>query len=169
MSRRDAMLAEAQLGSFEDFFSEQRDRLFRALFLACGNRHDAEELTQEAFMRVWERWDSVGDSPEIAGYLHRTAMNLFLSRRRRAAVALRHALAAGSVVDDEYAAVELRHEVLTALRRLTPRQRLVVLLIGFLDYSPADAAQFLSIKPSTVRVLLARARTTMSEEGTRDA
>lgn len=154
---------------FEDLFFEHRDRLFRTLFLACGSRHDAEELTQEAFLRIWQRWDRVGTSPEVSGYLYRTAINLFISKRRRASVALRTRLFPRASADEEYEAIERRRDILVALRRLPPRQRAVVLLVGFLDYSAEEAARTLSIRPSTVRVLLSRARTTMSEEVSRDA
>src|SRR5690349_8376946 len=74
---------------FEDFFSQHHLRLFRAVWLLTRNRHEAEEVMQDAFLRTWERWDRVSAMPDPVGYLYRTAMNLFRSRRRRAAVALR--------------------------------------------------------------------------------
>src|SRR6266545_2798992 len=44
---------------FEGFFAEHRSGLFGALWLVSRNRHEAEELTQDAFVKVWERWDRV--------------------------------------------------------------------------------------------------------------
>jgi RNA polymerase sigma-70 factor, ECF subfamily len=44
-----------------------------------GNRAEAEELAQDAFLKVWERWDRVADIEEPVGYLYRTAMNLSAS------------------------------------------------------------------------------------------
>jgi DNA-directed RNA polymerase specialized sigma24 family protein len=41
---------------FEAFFEQERDQLYRAVWLATRNRFEAEELTQEAFVRVLERW-----------------------------------------------------------------------------------------------------------------
>jgi len=75
--------------SFEEFFARERDRLFRVMLLTTYDRSEAEELTQDAFLRVWERWDRVGSMAEPAAYLHRAAFNAFLSRRRRAAFAMR--------------------------------------------------------------------------------
>jgi RNA polymerase sigma factor (sigma-70 family) len=163
MVREAALVTDGGVLDFADFFSEQRDRLFRSLFLLCGNRHDAEDLTQEAFARVYEHWHRVGESREVAGYLHRTAVNLFLSRRRRAAVAMRNVILSPAATDDEYSAVETRHDVLTALQSIPPRQRSVIVLVGFLGYSAEEASRCLGIKASTVRVLLARARAMMSE------
>jgi sigma-70-like protein len=42
---------------FDTFFEEEHERLFKALYFVTGNRHDAEELMQDAFLRLWERWD----------------------------------------------------------------------------------------------------------------
>src|SRR5262245_4014410 len=51
--------------TFDDFFAAERTRLFGALAVMSGNRAEAEEVMQEAFLRVWERWDRVAamDSP----------------------------------------------------------------------------------------------------------
>ena len=44
---------------FEAFFEAHRRRLYGALTLVTGNRFEAEEIMQDAFLRVWERWDRV--------------------------------------------------------------------------------------------------------------
>jgi DNA-directed RNA polymerase specialized sigma24 family protein len=46
--------------SFEAFFESGHGRLLRALFLVTGNAQEAEEIVQDAFVAVWERWDRVG-------------------------------------------------------------------------------------------------------------
>ncbi|HEY5859013.1 MAG TPA: sigma factor, partial [Actinomycetota bacterium] len=69
---------------FEDFFKAEQHRLFGALCLLTHDRIEAEEIGQEAFVRVWERWDRVGVMADPTGYLYRVAMNLFRSRYRRA-------------------------------------------------------------------------------------
>ena len=78
--------------SFEVFFAATNQRLFTALWLVTGDRHEAEEIAQDAFLRVLERWERVGwlDDPE--SYLFRTAMNVFRNRYRRAALAVRRGI-----------------------------------------------------------------------------
>ena len=49
---------------FESFFLAHHLRLFRALWLMTRNRHEAEEVMQDAFLRVWERWDRVATLPD---------------------------------------------------------------------------------------------------------
>jgi DNA-directed RNA polymerase specialized sigma24 family protein len=59
--------------SFETFFDTERARLFGTLCLVTRDRGEAEELTQESFVRVWERWNKVQAHPDPSGYLYRTA------------------------------------------------------------------------------------------------
>ncbi len=77
---------------FEEFFEAEKDRLLRVLSLITGSSSEAEDLAQEAFTRVFERWDMVATMEDPAGYLHRTAMNLFRSQYRRAARGLKGAI-----------------------------------------------------------------------------
>jgi RNA polymerase sigma factor (sigma-70 family) len=148
---------------FEGFFQREHERLYRALWLVTRNRHEAEEIMQDAFLKMWERWDELGSIADPAGYLYRTAMNVLRSRGRRAAMALRRAV--GQIPpDDGMAAVEERDAMVRMLSSLTPRQRAVVVLRDVLGLTSADAADALGISPSTVRVLGARARAVLKKE-----
>lgn len=82
---------------FDTFFEEEHERLFKALYFVTGQRQDAEELMQDAFLRLWERWDQIERIEDPTGYLFRVALNGFRMRRRRAAIALRRVLPAGEV------------------------------------------------------------------------
>src|SRR5919106_5793276 len=70
--------------AFEEFFEQEKKHLLRILSVITGSRAEAEDLAQEAFTRVFERWDTVAAMEDPAGYLHRTAMNLFRNQYRRA-------------------------------------------------------------------------------------
>src|SRR2546421_7674480 len=136
---------------FEEFFRAEHVRLLRALFLVTGRPDEAEDLMQEAFVNVWERWDRVKSMDDPTGYLYRTAMNAFRSRARRAAKAARRILTPGAT--DPFDAVEAKDEAARALATLTRRQRLALVLTEYLGYSREDAAAIMRIKPTTVRVL----------------
>jgi RNA polymerase sigma-70 factor, ECF subfamily len=154
--------------SFEAFFEQHHDRLFRALWLMTRNRSEAEEIMQDAFLRLWERWDRVVSLPDPEGYLYRTAMNLWRSALRRAAVAVRRAVHQIQP-DDEAGAVEARDAVARALAPLPPRQRAAVVLMDVLDMTSEQAGEVLRVQPVTVRVLAARARAALRREmGERD-
>jgi RNA polymerase sigma-70 factor (ECF subfamily) len=83
---------DEELPTFEGFFEDQKERLLRILSVITGSRAEGEDLAQEAFTRVFERWETVAAMEDPAGYLHRTAMNLFRNQYRRAQVALRRAV-----------------------------------------------------------------------------
>lgn len=96
-------------------------------------------------------------------------MNVLRNRRRRAAVALRHAVSR-SESRDAFEAVEARDVVTRALGALTPRQRAALVLTDLLDLPSEEAAEALGVRPSTVRVLAARGRATLSAQiGATDA
>jgi DNA-directed RNA polymerase specialized sigma24 family protein len=78
---------------FEAFFEENRAKLFGALCLVTGNQHEAEEIAQDAFLKLWERWDHVSTLEDPTGFLFHTAMNVFRNRLRRAGLGMRKALA----------------------------------------------------------------------------
>jgi RNA polymerase sigma factor (sigma-70 family) len=148
---------------FEGFFEEHHTPLFRALWLVTRNRYEAEEVMQDAFLRVWERWARVGTLSDPVGYLYRTAMNSFRSRVRRAKAAIR--LAVGHLpADDELAKVEEREDIFRALAPLTARQRAALVLTDLLGLTSEEAGEALRIKASTVRVLVARARAALRKE-----
>ena len=118
---------------------------------------------QDAFVRVWERWDKVGRLEAPTGYLYRAAMNLVRSRYRRASLALRRTVGLAPRNDD-LAAVEDRVVVARALRALTPSRRAAVVLISMFGLPSEEAGRILDMKPSAVRTLAARARASMRDE-----
>jgi RNA polymerase sigma factor (sigma-70 family) len=143
--------------SFEELVQAEYAGLFGALCLITRDRRESEDLAQEAFLRVWERWDQVRSMDHPAGYLYRTALNLHRKRLRRASVALRRAVGGGAH-RDELTDVETQDQVLRALGTLTDRQRISIVLVDLLDYSSEGAAELMGIKASTVRVLASQAR-----------
>jgi RNA polymerase sigma-70 factor (ECF subfamily) len=143
--------------SFEEFFHSERDRLFRVLCVITGSRQEAEDIAQDAFARIWERWPDVSTMENAPGYLHRTAMNLFRSRYRRALLAARRTVAP-PVEDDAYEAVDDRLAALQMLRSMGPRQRAAIVLTEVLGYRAEEAGRMLGIRAATVRALHFQAR-----------
>jgi RNA polymerase sigma factor (sigma-70 family) len=154
---------------FDEFFEDEHERLFKALYFVTGNRQDAEELMQDAFMKLWERWDQIERMSDPTGYLFRVALNGFRMRRRRAATALRkHAPVTEEA--DLFAEAEMRADVQRLLLGLTQRQRAALLLVDLLGYPSEQAARILRVCPSTVRALATQGRRALrAKEGARDA
>ena len=146
--------------SFEDFYEIEHARLFGALVLITADRHEAEDIMQDAFLRIWERWHLVQSLASPTGYLYRTAMNSFRMRRRRALVSSRHAIRRLRVTK-ELDEAEARHEIDRGLAAMPPRQRAAVVLTELLEFSSGEAAEALGVKPATVRKLAQQGRETL--------
>ena len=152
---------------FEDFFDEQKDGLYTALCLVTRNRHEAEELMQDAFVRVLERWDRVAAMDDPRAYLYRTAMNAFRSSYRRALLAAKRSTRLMHV-DDEIARIDEHDAAVRALADLSPRQRAAVVLTDLLGFPSEEAARMLGIRASTLRMHASRAHAALKETMTRD-
>jgi RNA polymerase sigma-70 factor (ECF subfamily) len=142
---------------FESFFRSERPRLFGSMLLITGSTHEADELVQEAFFKLWERWDRVGSMENPTGYLYRTALNAQRSAYRRAVRAAKRTLSPPPS-PDPLAEVAGRDEVLRALGAMTPRQRTAVVLTELHGYDTDEAARAMGIRPGTVRVLVSKGR-----------
>jgi RNA polymerase sigma-70 factor (ECF subfamily) len=160
---------EVEAGArFDVFFEEERERLFKALYFVTGNRHDAEELTQDAFLKLWERWGEIDRIDDPTAYLFRVALNAFRLRRRRASMAVRKLIPIAEP-PDAFLEAEMRVDVRALLLGLTPRQRAALLLVDLLGYPSEQAARILRVRPSTVRSLATQGRRALRAEGARDA
>jgi RNA polymerase sigma-70 factor (ECF subfamily) len=149
--------------SFEELFDSEHARLFGALCLVTGDRHEAEEIMQDAFLRLWERWDRIAGLDDPQAYLFRTAMNVFRNRYRRAALALRRTVSLAPT-EDAFATVEDRDVVVRALRSLTPDQRAAVVLTSYVGLTSEEAGRALGMRAGTVRTLATRARAAIREK-----
>lgn len=151
---------------FEEFYEASFRRVFTALCLVTGDRYEAEEIAQEAFLRMFERWDRVGALEDPTGYVFRVSMNVFRNRLRRSSLGLRRAISLAPPATDELATVETRDEVVRLLRDLDPQQRAAVLLTAILDYSAEEAGRMLGMRASSVRSLTTRARARLKDKVT---
>lgn len=131
--------------------------MVRLAALLVGSRALAEEIVQDSFITVGERWAQL-DNP--GGYLRSTVVNACRMALRRRAIERRHAHDAAPMVDAPTELVELRD----ALDRLSERQRAVVVLRYFADVDDAEVARLLGCRTSTVRSLARRSLLKLRKE-----
>jgi RNA polymerase sigma factor (sigma-70 family) len=118
--------------------------------MMTGSNEAAEDIVQEAFVRLFARFDRLDDP---VPYLRRSVVNgcLERGRRRRVVQRLEHLTVAGSV-----AALEI-DEMWSILKRLPARRRAAVVLRYYVDLPLAEIAQVLDCKTGTVKSMLNRA------------
>lgn len=117
---------------------------------------------QDAFLKLWERWDRIDSIDDPVAYLFRVALNGFRMRARHARMTARQLLPPADS-RDPFDDVNLREDVRRMLRSLPNRQRAAIVLTEIFGYSSEQAAQIMRIRPTTVRVLASQGRATLRE------
>jgi RNA polymerase sigma-70 factor (ECF subfamily) len=144
---------------FQEAFDRNAPALFRYLRRLTGSRQQAEDLTQETFLKLHVQLTDGTTPDNVRAWLFRVATNLALDRQKsqiRSLVReLAHAPAALPV--DFRTHVEQRQQVSRALARLTPRMRQVLLLHAE-GFRYREIAEIAGIEVGYVGVLLQRAR-----------
>jgi RNA polymerase sigma-70 factor (sigma-E family) len=139
---------------FADFFRASWEPCLRAVLAVVGSAPLAEDQVAEAFARAWASWRKVRRHPAPKAWVVRTALNTGASWWRRRShelpLADHDVTAPGDLRDG------LDDSLLTALRRLPPRQREVIALRIFLDLDTDTIARQMGIEAGTVRMHLSR-------------
>jgi RNA polymerase sigma-70 factor (sigma-E family) len=132
--------------NFEEFVAARRNALLRTAYLLTGDHHDAEDLVQSALIKVVPKWARIEDRPEpyVRQVIARESVNRWRGRRWRE-------IATDMVPDVVYPDSADRIALLEDLRRLSPRQRAVLVLRYFEDLTEADTATALGISVGTVK------------------
>jgi RNA polymerase sigma factor (sigma-70 family) len=150
-------ILEATTDTVAGFYAATYPRLVGVLTVACGNRGDAEEVVQEAFVRLIPRWGTVSRYDDPEAWVRMVAFRLSRSRWQRAGVAARALLRLGppdDVAPPDAARVDA-DRVLAALPR---GHREVLVLHHGLGLPVEQVAAELGIPVGTVKSRLSRAR-----------
>jgi RNA polymerase sigma factor (sigma-70 family) len=153
--------------TWEQVVEEHSARVYRLAYRLSGNAQDAEDLTQETFLRVFR--SLAGFTPgTFEGWLHRITTNLFLDQARRKAKIRFDALAddAESRIPSRAAAPDTQvmdglfdDDVESALAELPPDFRAAVVLCDIEGLTYEEIADVLGLKLGTVRSRIHRGRT----------
>jgi RNA polymerase sigma factor (sigma-70 family) len=146
------------LPAFEAAYRELRAPMVRLAYFAVGSLALAEEIVQDAFLRLHGHFDTV-ENP--GGYVRTTVVRLCVNWSKRHALETRHAAALdepGPVGQPEI------DETWDVLARLSPERRLVLALRYYEDLSNADIARLLGIPVATVRTRIWRALNDLRRE-----
>lgn len=146
----------------EALYRAEHAPMVRLAHLLVGDRAVAEELVQDAFLRLHPRIDAL-DEP--GAYLRTTVVNLCRGHGRRRATALRHqASFAGSDRTEPPPLPPELDEVWVALQRLPARRRDALVLRYYADLTTDEVARLLATRPSTARSLIRRGLDSLKKE-----
>ncbi len=155
---------------FTEFVLGRGASLHRTAVLLAGDQHAAEDLVQNALAKAWRSWHRISGEPEA--YVRRILVNDFASGRRRRwrgerptevlpEPSARERPAGGHAHGDHSETVATRQSLIEALTALPPRQRAVVVLRYFHDYSEARTAEALGVTAGTVKSQTVKALTAL--------
>lgn len=161
---------ESSMPTWAELVAEHADSVYRLAYRLSGNQHDAEDLTQETFMRVFRSLDKY-QAGTFEGWLHRITTNLFLdmvrhrSRIRMEALPEDYDRVPGTDMTPEqaYNVANLDPALQAALDELGPDFRVAVVLCDVVGMSYDEIAETLGVKMGTVRSRIHRGRSQLRE------
>ncbi|WP_151529911.1 MULTISPECIES: RNA polymerase sigma factor SigE [Corynebacterium] len=157
---------QGSMPTWAELVEEHADSVYRLAFRLSGNQHDAEDLTQETFMRVFRSLKNYQPGT-FEGWLHRITTNLFLDMvRHRNKIRMEslpedYERVPGTVLTPEqaYQVANLDPSLQEALDSLSPDFRVAIVLCDVLGMSYDEIADTLGVKMGTVRSRIHRGRT----------
>jgi RNA polymerase sigma-70 factor (sigma-E family) len=154
---------------FTDYVTARSAAMGRTAHLLCGDWHRAEDLVQSVCVRLYAVWPRLRARDAVDGYVRKMLVRAYLNERRRpwrreqSTAEMPEVATSGG-----YGGVENRMVLLDALAGLPPKQRAVVVLRYWEDYSLDDAAAALGCSVGTVKSQSSRALATLRTRFDRD-
>lgn len=144
---------------FEHWYATARDPVFRAIVAVTRDSADAADLTAEAFVRAYERWNTLSHHDNPTAWVMRVAVNLHVSAWRR----LRRRASARPVAVVAPPEPPFDEHLRLCVLALPHRQRQVVALRILVDLSTAETADALGLSEGAVKAHLHRALTSLRQ------
>ena len=161
-----ALAAQGDTGAFERVYQAHLGRVYNLARRMAGPE-SADELTQDVFVRVWQKLATFRGESSFATWLHRLAVNVIIERFRTLGVARDRFLSDGEDVlerlPDPPSALryDTRMDLDTAMKRLPPGARTVFVLHDIEGYRHEEIGQMLGVSVGTSKSQLHRARMTL--------
>lgn len=152
----------------EQLYHQEAVSLVRLARLFTDDRAAAEDIVQEAFIKMYHASDRIRDKAKSVAYLRSIVLNLARDHNRRGLMSLRHQNAmvdrrVAETPDQGVERSESQAEVLDALGSLSARQRDCLVLRFYMDMSEREIAETLSISPNSVKTHCRRGMAALEE------
>jgi RNA polymerase sigma factor (sigma-70 family) len=146
----------AEGDDFDSVFAAEYAPVLRTVYLICHDSHQAQDITQEAFVELLRHWDKVSRYERPGAWVRRVAIRKLVKAMRRE---LRRREAEAEVAFEPPSTLEAADvDVLRAVRALPLRQRTAVVLYYYEDRPLDEVAELLDCSPSTAAAHVHRAR-----------
>ena len=146
----------ADEAAFRDLYLARRGSLRKTAHLLCGDWHQAEDLVQSAFVKLYVAWGRIRRVEDMGGYLRQTLVNLYIDETRRRRHRDTVMAEPPTVRQVDPAEPSDRVELIAALRGVPRRQRACLVLRFYEDLSVAQTAALLGCSEGTFKSQTAR-------------
>lgn len=171
--------------AFDRFVEHFRSKIFQYSWLMCGHREDAEEVAQEALLKVFQNFDQLKEPERVRPWVFRIAKNECLMKRRKSTFApdrelsldelmpakshedghMKLQIADWSVLpDDQLLQSEMKGMLTQAIRELPEIYRSVILLRDMEELSTQETAKILDLTEDSVKTRVHRARLALRQK-----
>jgi RNA polymerase sigma-70 factor, ECF subfamily len=154
--------------AFASLMSRHYAVVYRVIWRLMNGHADAEDVTQEAFMRLWNNPSQLRDVNALRAWLIRVATNLANDRHRIQPMAAQETIEDMADERDSAAQALMRNQaqmrIDKAIARLPDRQRLALTLIHFENLGQRTAADVMELSVDALESLVARARRALKED-----
>jgi RNA polymerase sigma-70 factor (sigma-E family) len=162
-------MGTTETGRLGELYLRHADDAVRLAYLLTGDHALAEDLVQDAFVRLAGRLVHLRDPGAFDAYLRRTVVNLANSHFRRRKVERAYVQRAGGAIGPQGTqlpgrSVEEQQDLWQALERLSRRQRAALVLRFYEDLPERKVAEILRCRPGTVKSLVSRGLETLRNE-----
>jgi RNA polymerase sigma-70 factor (ECF subfamily) len=163
-----ALAAGGDRQAFERLYREHSNRVFSLCARMCGSRTKGEELTQDVFVRTWEKLPQFRGESAFSTWLHRLAVNVVLNARKTEGKAAART-DEGDVSDDRWQEAARapmyieRMDLAEAIAKLPPGARKVFVLHDVEGYKHEEIATMMGITSGGSKAQLHRARLLLRE------
>jgi RNA polymerase sigma-70 factor (ECF subfamily) len=163
---------EGKVNAFSYLVDRHKDKAFNLAFRICGNREEAEEIAQDAFLKAYRSLKDFRMKSSFATWLYRIVYNTAISlvRSRRKGVLALEEFPADAVdflsynKNEEEAADDYRNSLVNfALQKVTEEERGLITLYYYNELDTEEISKITGINKSNIKVKLFRARQKMSE------
>jgi RNA polymerase sigma-70 factor (ECF subfamily) len=160
-------LKQGDIGGLEILMTQYQVKAVRAAFLITHDEARAQDVVQETFIRIYQRIHQFDDSRPFEPYLMRSVVNAAFNAVRgdrkfdsldEDGSQVKNLLDRAASVESQMEFTQLQQEILTALSKLSPRQRAVIVQRYYLEMSEQEMALALDAAPGTIKWLLNAAR-----------
>ncbi|WP_460099661.1 RNA polymerase sigma factor [Sessilibacter sp. MAH4] len=147
--------------AFEQLYRIHNSRVYSLAYRLCGDRHWAEDLSQDAFVRAWNKIESFKGESQFGTWLYRVTANVVISALRRSKAKLEEEIDPNTDDNQATAPLDIDGDLEKAIQKLPEGARAVLVLYSIEGYTHEEISEMLNIAVGTSKAQLHRARSAL--------